>query len=453
MFKSIIIALLFSTFTIGSDYLITRTFSWLSMGLFFLFILFITIFCKRYKLIYLILIISGALHQLFFSYFHRTITSTDIYLFFTHIQETFESFYALAALFLTPALLLFFGLFFVWLIHNIKSVNYPLRASIKYPLLLLFITINLNSTMGLQLTDSLFHISFNKQKSLQLRETPLYPKKDVDLNIVLLIGESMKFDDYVEKKLKEQGFFYKKIYSGATNTDVVVPLLLNAKTNPLELTTSNETNLFKLAKKNNLSTTFISIQSEKSLQYIKPYLQIEHIDAYKSYESKEREEKFDLLISDALKNRDLSKNNFMVFQQIGQHSPYYYFWGEKSDDQRVNYQRSVDTSFKLYDELYQTLKNSQKPFVFIYVSDHGEFTGENGRYGHNVFDPVIYNVPMFITSNIILPSAYKEIKSHYHLSQFLTYLLGYKAKLEFSKEKSIVNGTMLSREDGFIEIE
>ena len=167
-------------------------------------------------------------------------------------------------------------------------------------------------------------------------------------------------------------------------------------------------------------------------------MQVKHIDTYKSHENKER---------------DLSKNNFMVFQQIGQHSPYYYFEGEKSDDQKINYQRSVDTSFKLYDKLYQTLKNSQKPFVFIYVSDHGEFTGENGRYGHNTFDPVIYNVPMFITSNITLPPAYKGVKSHYHLSQFLTYLLGYKEKLEFSEEKSIVNGTMLSREDGFIEIE
>jgi hypothetical protein len=35
----------------------------------------------------------------------------------------------------------------------------------------------------------------------------------------------------------------------------------------------------------------------------------------------------------------------------------------------------------------------------------------------------------------------------------LTYLLGYKEKLEFSEGKSIINGTMLSREDGFIEIE
>jgi hypothetical protein len=278
MFKSVIIALLFSIFIVSSDYLITETFSWLSTGLFFLFILFITLFCKRYKLIYLILIISGTLHQLFFSYFHRTITSTDIYLFFTHIQETFESFYALTSLFVTPVLLLFFGLSLLWALHKIKAANYPLRPLIKYPLLLLFITMNSNSTMGLQLVDALFHISFKKQKSLQLRETPLYPKKDVDLNIVLLIGESMKFDDYVENKLKKQGFFYKKIYSGATNTDVVIPLLLNTKTNPLELRTSNETNLFKLAKKNNFNTTFISIQSEKSLHYITPYLQVKYID-------------------------------------------------------------------------------------------------------------------------------------------------------------------------------
>jgi len=56
---------------------------------------------------------------------------------------------------------------------------------------------------------------------------------------------------------------------------------------------------------------------------------------------------------------------------------------------------------------------------------------------------------MFMVSNRKIPKEYRDIKSHYHISQFIIYLLGYKKRLELSEERSVVNGTMLSREDGF----
>jgi hypothetical protein len=66
---------------------------------------------------------------------------------------------------------------------------------------------------------------------------------------------------------------------------------------------------------------------------------------------------------------------------------------------------------------------------------------------------MIYEVPMFITSNTTLPINHQQIRSHYELSQFLVYLLGYKEKLIFDDIKAVINGTMISREDGFITIE
>ncbi len=131
--------------------------------------------------------------------------------------------------------------------------------------------------MSLKLLDVILGLFFQNQKNIRLGESPLYPIRDENLNIVLLIGESMKYDNFVESKLKEQSFFYKEIYSGAINTDVSVPLLLNSKTNPLELNYKNETNLFRLAKKSNFNTFFISIQTQKSLQYIDKYLQREYL--------------------------------------------------------------------------------------------------------------------------------------------------------------------------------
>jgi len=453
LLKGCIVSLLFTILVLGSDHLITKEFSVFNSGLFFLFTLYVTLFFRPYQLIYLLLILFGAIHYLFFSYFQRSVTSTDIYLFFTHTEETFESFYSLYPLFILAFSLTILALLFLWKLKKITIESYALKVWIKYPILLLLAVFSLNSSMGMQFVDAVSKLSFEKPKRLIIKESPLYPRREANFNIVLLLGESMKYNAYVESKLKAQNFFYKKIYSGATNTDVAIPLLLNTKTNTLELSHKNETNLFRLAKKNYFTNTFVSVQSEKSLKYIKPYLQTEHIDYYKSHTTEEQKPNFDLLLLNTLRKTDFSKNNFIVFQQIGQHSPYMYFKAEPSQDPAENYNRSVDYSFRLYEQIHKELIAIQKPFIFIYVSDHGEFTGENGRYGHNSFDSVIYEVPMFITSNIDLPKAYKGIRSQHHLSQFITYLLGYKKQLELSKEKSIVNGTMLSREDGFISIE
>ena len=279
--QSSAIALLFWTFIISSDYFIADYFSLFHAILFLIFIIFITLFFKAYKKIYLILLILGSSHHLFFNYFHRLITPTDISLFYFHIEETFESFLSLPSLFISTFITLFIGVLFIKLISKIELETYAMRAILKYPLFILLLLINIDSTMSTKLLLATSKISIKQSSVIVKKETPLYPQRDVDLNIILLIGESMKYDDYIEKKLKAQKFFYKKIYAGATNTDVAVPLLLNSKVNPLRLTHHNESNLFRLAKQNNFTTIFSSIQSEKSLQYIKPYLQISKIDYYK----------------------------------------------------------------------------------------------------------------------------------------------------------------------------
>lgn len=446
--KNSLNALLFTLLVSTSDFLITHTFWPLQSGLFLLLILFITHFCRRFRLIYGILIGVGFIHYLFYRYFLRPITPTDITLFFTHMEETWESFVPMISLFVLPFMLLIVGVLFLWWISTIPTLTRPLTTWIKYPTLFLLTLLNLNAMMGMQLIDAFTSLASDQPKPLYHHETPLYPQRVADTNIVLLIGESMRYDPYVESKLKTLGFFYQAVYSGATNTDVAVPLLLNTKNNPLELNSDNESNLFRLAKRNRFNTTFISIQSEKSLQYIKPYLQTSQIDSYKSYTKEERKPAFDFLLLEHLKQTDWSQRHFIVMQQIGQHSPYYFF-PNASNDIALNYRQSIDYSFNLYQQIYDYLQTTHQPFILVYVSDHGEFTGEGGQYGHNCFEPMVYRVPMFIVSNRDLPDGYQAIRSHYHLSQLIRYLLGYEENLVFSRQPSIVNGTMLSREDGF----
>jgi len=380
----------------------------------------------------IIFLILTLIQQLFYTYFKREINYSDIYNFFTHFSETYESFFTLWKMFITPILIFLVAIFILYFIK---------RRDLKLIILTILFAINFN------FIGHLLHLAPTTKSQTKQHEITLIPIRDTTTNIILIIGESMKYNDYVRAKLKKQNFYYSKVYSGATNTDIAIPLLLNSKTNPLKLTYKNETNLFRLAKKNNYKTSFISIQTDKSLQYIKPYLQPHMIDNYKTYTKQNRKPIYDFNLLDDLKKIDFKQKNFIVLQQIGQHSPYIYH-----PDKNPNYKKSIDYSFKLYKKIHQQLIKTAQPFIMIYLSDHGEFSGENNQWGHNSFDKTIYEVPMFITSNIPLPTQYKDIKSHYHLSQFLTYLLGFKSKLILSNDKHIINGTMITREDGFIEI-
>ena len=451
--KIVIHALIVTFLFLYSDFFIGCEISIYKGILFFMLILYIATFFKNAKYIYLLIASLGFIHHIFFSYFKRIMTSADVYNFFTHVEETFETLFALQSLFILSISLFLAILVILWFLNRVKIKKYSLLKWIKYPLLSLLLFINLNSSMGLKIIDVIFSLPKNTTMKIEYNEIPLYPVRENDINIILILGESMKYDNYVEQKLKKQGHFYKKIYAGATNTDISLPLLLNAKNNTLKLKPNNQTNLFKLAKKSNFKTAFISMQSENSLRYIKPYLQLNHVDNYKSFKKEVQKPKFDFFLLDELEKFDFSQKSFLVFQQIGQHSPYKFFDGEKSKIPSVNYQKSVNYSFELYSQIYTHLKQKKKPFILIYTSDHGEFSGENGRYGHNSFDPVIYEVPMFITSNTTLPNNYKLIDSHYKLSQFLIYLLGYNKELIFENEQNIINGTMITREDGFIIID
>lgn len=436
--RHILSSLYLSTLFVGSDYLITGYFSLLNTVLLLTLVLFLN------RTLLFILAVLGLIHQLFFSYFQRELHTADIYNFFTHIGETFET--------LIPFIMIAYKplLFFIIILLSIMIMPKTPKVKYTYSLIFILLPVNLHSTLGLKIIPALWGLTSDKPHAIMIEQTPLYPTRKTDADIILIIAESMKHNTYTTAKFQALSGFHKKIYAAATNTDVSIPLLLNAKENPLTLTTNDETNLFRLAHKNGYKNTFVSLQSEKSLRYIKPYLQTAYIHTYKSHNKKEREPKFDFFILDALHNIDSQDKQFIVFQQIGQHSPYHYFQGVKSSSPKENYTRSLDDSFALYKAIYTHLQKRQKPFIMIVTSDHGEFTGENGRWGHNSFEKTIYEVPLFITSNIPLPDATQDIASHYHLAQYITFLLGYHDTLTLKEGKSTINGTMLNREDGFI---
>ena len=433
-------AVLFSTLLSLGEYLVKGSVQPLYTILYFFLAL------QRNRWILILLVIITFLEQLFYTYFARPWHYSDYYNFFTHTTETFETFFAFLPLFWKPFTLFALSLF---LIYYYTPAAPKTKKHHAHTVFLVFIAL-----LILPQFRPFMEISELSAKTDPVAETPLYPTRHPKTDIIFVIGESMKYNPYVTQKLRQlKPDFFTRIISGATNTDVSVSLLLNAKTNPLHLSTTSKTNLFRLARENGYYTAYISSQSEKSIQYIKPYLQRDKIDFCKNFDRENLAPAYDMNLFETFTRLPYTdKPRFIVLHQIGEHAPYLYYPGAKSDDPVENYKRCVDYSVALYQKLIDHLNTLKRPYILLYTSDHGEFTGENGRRGHNTFAPTIYQVPFFTVTNTRLPKNITRIKTHHDLSRMLIYLLGYGEPPELNTTKTIVNGTMLSREDGYIEV-
>lgn len=267
-------------------------------------------------------------------------------------------------------------------------------------------------------------------------------------NIILVIGESMRSRENLKDRYDIfENYNYKTIISGATNTDVAVPLLLNGGISPQKI--DLEQNIFLLAKKNGYKTSFISAQNEKSLQYIEPYLHKEYIDNFHILGSRDDRD----LIGD-LQKISLEESNLIVLQMQGEHSPYMYYENANRDDAiTLRYHKSMLYSNEVLKKLITYIDgNSKKPFLFLFVSDHGELLGEDGKTGHNRFEKEIYSVPLFIHSNIEINS--EKLKNHSDIYRLIYHHLGYSKEFEeIKRDKIRVYGTMITEEDGYIDID
>jgi len=147
----------------------------------------------------------------------------------------------------------------------------------------------------------------------------------------------------------------------------------------------------------------------------------------------------------------LPSHTFAVLQMIGEHAPYIYFPGEKTGERMIDYKRAYRFSILLLRAMIETLRADGRPFIFIFTSDHGELTGEGGRWGHNLFDPQVYTVPLLIVTSLDLPRHLGRIACHADLYRFVRSILGYEP-FHPIEPPYIVNGTMLDRQDGYITL-
>lgn len=389
------------------------------------------------------------IHFSFINFFGKVITQYDIYLFFTHIEETFETFLSLLDIFVVPFLILIVSSFII-VIVNIKEIKIDSRWLGLF--LVGGLLLNYQSD---KMEDASFILikSIIKSSTLSSENIPIDKSKVIikiinktpDINIVLVIGESMRAKEFQQNIFDIfENYNYKSIYSGGVSTDVSIPLLLNGAIKPQEININN--NIFKLAKENGFATSFISIQSKKSLKYIKPYLNTKYINNLNIVATND-----DNNMIDIIKNMDTkNKTNLIVIQMQGQHSPYKSYPNFIKSTIPEQYNKTMEYSNKIIVDMIKYIKIIQKQTIFIFTSDHGELIGLNGSYGHNKFEKEIYTVPLIIFNNLKDKRNYiKNIRSHNDIYKTIVKLLGYEVRENLSN-KIIINGSMITGEDGFI---
>ncbi|WP_218598243.1 phosphoethanolamine transferase [Polaribacter sp. NJDZ03] len=229
-----------------------------------------------------------------------------------------------------------------------------------------------------------------------------------DLHIVFVLGESVRADHlslngYHRKTtplLEHQKniISYKNIYTPLTYTAISVPQILTDKS--IIDTLNTATSLYNVLNKAAFKTTWIGNQSlEKSYKdIVNTNDKIQIIDKFHSVLSFKKEKDLEIL-----NNIDLTKNfkgnKITTLHMIGSH----WYYNSRFDENSTVYKPIVTSKYvgsssktaliNSYDntilyldsflnKIIEDLKKSSKNTILIYLSDHGEILGEDGKWFH-----------------------------------------------------------------------
>ena len=273
-------------------------------------------------------------------------------------------------------------------------------------------------------------------------------------NIILVIGESVNYEHmslygYSRdtnpqlSQLINKGLIFKKGISSSTSTKISLPLILNSVREPNNeaMLLSKEANLFRLAKENGFKTIYISAQESVLSRSIGS----NYIDNMIVFENEKNlfQNKNDEALLEIIDKITLSEKNFIVFHQRNSHSPYennYKHRGDKFkkfDQEKINHQNYIintyDNSIVFNDfflkKTIDYFNGKLKEFSFFFTSDHGEMLGENGLFGHTIFNIESTKVPFIYYSNKDDKEFTKNIEgniTHYEVSNLIAHKLGYR---------------------------
>lgn len=279
-------------------------------------------------------------------------------------------------------------------------------------------------------------------------------------NVVVVLGESLTpyhmelfgyskpTTPFLSSQKSNPNFYFTKGISSGVSTDVSVAFFLNLGFGAAGSvkTSKGDHCLFKLAKNQGYRTHFLSIQSDDQLRYIAPFLCTAYMDDSRSMEKLAPEVTDHVAAPDYKLLPHLTNvlsepgKHFVMLHQRGSHAPWNLRFSETSRifkpedgaDPRVSdYDNSVFEFDLFFKELFRILNQTKGKTLLLYLSDHGESLGEDGRWGHGALIPKAFEVPMMIsTFNSSLPVGTRELPPYlpqYNFSLFLSKELGYKA--------------------------
>lgn len=232
-----------------------------------------------------------------------------------------------------------------------------------------------------------------------------------NLHIVLVMGESVRaknlslngYDRNTNPLLSNRNniISFKNVYTPFTYTAISLPQILTDKSIESKKNIEKATSLYAVLNKASFKTEWIGNQSlEKSYKDI-IYSNTTHtiIDKFHSFLSFKKEK--DLALLDYFSLDDTAEGNkISTLHMIGSH--WYYnsritddfqyfkpiisskFIGSLKKEELVNsYDNTIIYLDYFLDQLIQKIEKSNKKTILIYISDHGENLGEDGKWLHS----------------------------------------------------------------------
>jgi len=451
--------------------------------------------------------LSFSLLQMFhFSYFGAWIFPIEILLFFQKTTETFATFFSVFYLFYMPLILSVVAIILVVTLLRVPlaSKHSPIAG---FLMLLLILSSLVKPAMTFSnsasrpdfdrsiMRNSFLTIGYFFGKTLPdnvrgISHAPNYVKTPYEraqiepkANVILIIGESLNVDNlslfgyprkttpHLELLTEDSQFVFKKAYASGVLTDVSLPSLINMIEYPdgTQQIIRGYTNLFRMAKANGFVTHFISAQTTDDLRFFKSYLSPASIDDFFTADMSEQGKDgiyYDSLLMEQLRDIDFDKNNFIVLQEAGSHSPYKdrvptdkkFFQENNILDE---YDNTVRYSDMILSRIVEFLKRSCKsPCYLVFTSNHGQAVDKNS-YGHgSIENSKHYIVPFFVYAmNTKMPTTLIDsikqtpLMGHFDIAKLTAYFLGYKTQpLEKPVHSVFVDGPELNGNSGYLQI-
>lgn len=460
------------------------------------------------KAVLLLLALMQATELMYFQYFGGFYSAFDMVLMMGEMHDALIGF-ADGLRFMLPAF--FLSMSFYGLAYFTYNKYYKTSFTLPYIWVLFVLLLTLPFLQSLRseasqkyqpniahsaMKNGLYSVSFFASRQLKIivglrKSMPSYEPYELtktqpmDANVVVLMGESLSYYNMalygyerdttpdLARYQSDPNFFYLPALSSAVSTRVSLTLFFNAiyEPNNTAQISKMDTALFRLAKQQGFDTHYITTQKNAGgLTYA---FSLGDIDTWKENKHLlDYEGEYDDRLLLELKSMDLDydKPQFITLHMRSTHGPYvdnypkseevYPVENQAYEQYMLNsYDNSVLYTQKVIADIYEFFKDSGKPTYIFFTPDHGELTGQGGRFGHNAVDIDMARVPFMFYGVDIPQNEISRIKSelgcmpnHYLISQQVAKVLGYDIQNPNEEQgQYYLNGTDVFGEAGFMQ--